>query len=278
MSLGLARAGWQVTGVENNPEAVQTQRQNGLDCIQADIRYYRPTGKVALVAGGVPCQPHSLARVKGVKGTYSDKGGLHLHLLRIAAEAGADTILIENVKGMYTSPSARGFADTFEEVYSDITEAGFTHRVLRASWYGVPQRRDRLFIIASRVPGFADRFFWSEPKRTVETTVAEALGSTGLLSEAQIDGLRAIGLWDTRACTTISTKNRITAPGWRTEKSTQFKGSVAVCPEVSAILQGFTRGYTFYGQTTAQRVQIGNAVPPALAEAVGKSILSALST
>jgi site-specific DNA-cytosine methylase len=160
LSLGLHRAGFDVLGVEWDADACETHRRNVGPCELASLWDYSPTERYELVAGGIPCQSHSMAGKRG--GTCDPRGQLYVPFLRIAREAGARAVLIENVRGMLTSPSAtRGTA--LLEIVDAVRAAGFAHttaNVLNAADYGVPQKRHRLFLV-----GFVDaadlaRFAW----------------------------------------------------------------------------------------------------------------------
>jgi DNA (cytosine-5)-methyltransferase 1 len=106
-----------------------------------------PTAEI--VAGGWPCQDLSIAgRQTGLSGSRS---GLFFEMLRVATQAGAHTIVGENVPNLIR---INGGAD-FDRVVSALTEAGYKYvawRVLNARAFGLPQERRRLFIVASHHP------------------------------------------------------------------------------------------------------------------------------
>lgn len=152
LSLGLLRAGWDVLGVEHDPDAVATHRVNVGPCDEADIRAWSPGGGADLVAGGVPCQSFSQAGQR--KGTADPRGQLYLQLLRIAREAGARAVLLENVRGLIY----RGL----DEIRTEFERQGWltSWALLDAADYGVPQHRRRLFLLGlrERLP-----FAWPAP-------------------------------------------------------------------------------------------------------------------
>lgn len=103
-------------------------------------------GKVDIVCGGFPCQDVSVAGKRaGIAGARS---GLFWDAIRFAQEVKAQTIVLENVPGLLSSNNGRDFG----VVISAMADAGYSHiewRVLDSQFFGVPQRRRRVFIIGS---------------------------------------------------------------------------------------------------------------------------------
>ena len=160
LSLGLHEAGFDVLGVELVAEAVETHRRHVGPCDHASLWDYSPREEYDLVAGGVPCQSFSVAGKRA--STCDPRGQLYVPFLRIAQEANARAVLIENVRGMLSSSSdTHGLAVL--EIEAAVVAAGFVHVtrcVLDAADYGVPQRRHRLFIVGFRSADDARRFEW----------------------------------------------------------------------------------------------------------------------
>ena len=107
-------------------------------------------GSVDLVCGGFPCQPFSVAGKR--LGRDDLRGNLFWNALEFADHVEARHLVLENVPGILTVDSGR----TFGEIVLSLGEAGFHHvewRVLDSQWFGVPQRRRRVFIFASRDSG-----------------------------------------------------------------------------------------------------------------------------
>ena len=103
-------------------------------------------GKVDIVCGGFPCQDVSVAGKRaGIAGARS---GLFWDAIRFAQEVKAHTIVLENVPGLLSSNEGRDFG----VVISAMADAGYSHiewRVLDSQFFGVPQRRRRVFIVGS---------------------------------------------------------------------------------------------------------------------------------
>lgn len=96
---------------------------------------------------GFPCQDISIAgKQAGIReGTRS---GLYYDGLRILKEKKPKYSLIENVKAL----TSKKFADTFESILQDLDDAGYNNywQVLDAKDYGIPQHRERVFIVSIR--------------------------------------------------------------------------------------------------------------------------------
>lgn len=161
LSLGLARAGFDVLGVERDGDAWRTHRENVGPCRLADLTEFHHYDKAVLVGGGVPCQAFSNAG-KG-EGMGRKDGRLFRELIRIGQEASADVLLIENVRGLLARK--HGERPVIEIIESEIRAAGYwpTWTVLDAADYGVPQHRDRLFVVAFRHLEALIDFRWPDP-------------------------------------------------------------------------------------------------------------------
>lgn len=100
-------------------------------------------GQIDLLVGGTPCQGFSVAGLRG--GLDDPRSGLAGHYVRLAAELRVPWLLWENVPGAL---STSGGAD-FLAFVSSLDELGYglAWAVLDAQWFGVPQRRKRLFLV-----------------------------------------------------------------------------------------------------------------------------------
>jgi len=100
-----------------------------------------------LMTWGFPCQDISIAgKQAGIhEGTRS---GLYYDGLRILKEKKPKYSLIENVKAL----TSKKFKDTFESILDDLDKAGYNNywQVLDAKDYGIPQHRERVFIVSIR--------------------------------------------------------------------------------------------------------------------------------
>lgn len=103
-------------------------------------------GKVDIVCGGFPCQDVSVAGKRA--GIAGSRSGLFWDAIRFAQEVKAQIIILENVPGLLSSNQGRDFGT----VISAMADAGYSHiewRILDSQFFGVPQRRRRIFIVGS---------------------------------------------------------------------------------------------------------------------------------
>lgn len=104
------------------------------------------TGTVDLVCGGFPCQDVSVAGKRA--GLAGERTGLFWDALSFATHVQAKWVVLENVPGLLSSNEGRDFG----VVITAMADAGYRHvewRVLDSQFFGVPQRRRRVFIVAS---------------------------------------------------------------------------------------------------------------------------------
>ncbi len=119
------------------------------DLIGADItaisnetwRMYR--GKVDCICGGFPCQAFSIAGHR--RGFEDTRGTLFFEILRAAKEIQPSYLFLENVKGLLSHNEG----ETFEIMLQALDELGYDveWKVLNSKNFGVPQNRERVFII-----------------------------------------------------------------------------------------------------------------------------------
>lgn len=199
LALGMSRAGFKHSAViEWNHHACDTFRENqrihtpGVDSWplhQIDARafdYSKITKDVMVVSGGPPCQPFSLG---GKHRGFSDERDMFPEAVRAVRELQPKAFIFENVKGLLRP----GFASYFEYILLQLThpellrrplEAWEQHRsrlerhhtsrgsnpsynvvfrLLNAADYGVPQRRERVFLVGFRSDLGVE---WSFPQAT----------------------------------------------------------------------------------------------------------------
>ena len=153
--LGFDRAGMVCAGQVEYDAAARSvlarhwpdvKRMNDVREVQGD-----EFGAIDVICGGFPCQDVSVAgRREGLAG---ERSGLWFEFRRIVDRAKPRWVVVENVPGLLSSHGGRDFAT----VVRGLVECGYgvAWRVLDAQYFGVPQPRRRVFIVASLRNGAA---------------------------------------------------------------------------------------------------------------------------
>ena len=293
-ALGLEMAGFRhVCLLEYEPEFCKTLRLNrpNWDVRCGDIRHVDTTTlpHCDLLAGGVPCPPFSIA---GKQEGERDERNMFPAALAIAKSTKPRGVLFENVKGLASAK----FADYRNRILDELRDMGYetTSRVLEASDFGVPQLRPRFFIVALRAE---DMQYFRWPSGTKKIDLAKAFAD-----------LLCVNGWEGATETTKRLKGKI-APtlvggskkhggpdlgptrsrlAWA-DLGFQGNGIADALPskadattlrpkltlQMAARVQGFPDEWRFWGTKTVQYRQIGNALPPPVAFAIGKAIIDA---
>lgn len=102
-------------------------------------------GSIDLLVGGTPCQSFSVAGLR--KGLADPRGNLALVFLGLADKLKPRWIVWENVPGVLSSGGGRDFGSFLGAL--EQLGYGWAYRVLDAQYFGVPQRRRRVFVVAS---------------------------------------------------------------------------------------------------------------------------------
>jgi DNA (cytosine-5)-methyltransferase 1 len=122
-----------------------------------------------ILAGGFPCQAFSQAgRQMGFNDT---RGTLFFEILKIAKKLGPEVLFLENVKRLKSHDGGK----TFKVIVNSLYELGYKvyAKVMRAYDYGVPQNRERIFIVAFKKPIHFE--FPSPPEARLYKNVGEIL-------------------------------------------------------------------------------------------------------
>ena len=308
LSLGLRRAEFRVLGgVEMDPIAAATYELNhpGVDLRQENILNVKPRkwmsdlglrpGDLDLLAGCPPCQGYSAIRTKnGGRQNRDQRNSLVREMLRFTRIFRPKAVMMENVPGLMNKKALRDLQSGLEaigyQVQCDIKDAQF---------YGVPQRRKRLILLAGK--GFKIRF--ASP-RSNSLTVRKALSGLRRVktsgdrlhdlperrSPEMKDDIKhipknggsraALGVKGQRPChaRVNGFKDTYGRMAWNKKAPTITSGCFnpskgrflhprsnrCITMREAAILQGFPRRYRFDPQAGKQALalMIGNALPP----------------
>lgn len=156
MSIGAIAAGVDVkVAVEIDKFAAITYQANhpNTKLLNADVRKVKINGfckaeknDIKILFGGPPCQGFSTSNQK-TRNRENESNWLFKEYLRLTKEQNPDWVIVENVKGIVETEN--GFF--FEKINASLNKLGYTthHAILNAADYGVPQIRNRVFIVGS---------------------------------------------------------------------------------------------------------------------------------
>jgi DNA (cytosine-5)-methyltransferase 1 len=264
-----------------------------------EIGYKR--GEISLLAGGPPCQAFSVFGKR--RGRNDPRGLLANHYLRLIKEIDPEAFVFENVYGLLTIEGGAVFEELLDRLSNPSKTQKYTlsvHRV-NAVDYGVPQFRDRVFIIGakegakvSKVPIIcaeqADLITNLPRWRTVrdafqnlprigEPSLANHIGRNH--SQRIIDRYGSMGPGERDKRTRINKLN-LDRPSFTIIVGSDAGGGKGhihptepreVTPRESARIQSFPDWWWFSGTSRHPIRQVGNAVPSLLGGAIGTSIL-----
>lgn len=338
LSVGFEQAGFKViAGVDYDEAALNTFRHNhrGSHAIHLDLskddameqirtRIGYET-RIDLIAGGPPCQGFSLTGPRKLK---DKRNKLYMSMLSAVKEFSPSAFLIENVRGMAGLYQGK----VLKDIITQFHKAGYNveYRILNAADYGVPQVRNRLFIVGIRKD--IGNFEFPEPthRQSDWVTCEEAISDLPTLendlgsNESKYDrppnsdfqrklrgscnvlynhlGTRHTehvksviaqvpeggnhkdlppGVGESRKFNEAWTRYHSQRPSRTIDTGHRnhfhYRWNRVPTVRENARLQSFNDEFEFLGTKTQQNRQVGNAVPPLLARALGRQIMLTIS-
>jgi len=159
----------------NHPE-VHVIHSDIRDVTPEQVLPYIPEGGVDIVSSGMPCETFSTAGNTS-RSFYDDRQFLFREGIRIAEICNAKLVLFENVPAITTKTVAKDSDVLIVDVLKqELVAAGYKHMiqvVLDATQYGVPQKRNRFFILAAKDEKYILES--PEPLKEMTVTVSDAL-------------------------------------------------------------------------------------------------------
>ncbi|MEZ5672642.1 MAG: DNA cytosine methyltransferase [Thiotrichaceae bacterium] len=284
LSLGFEAMGFETIGYEIEHAAVETYNKNLKGCCIAekltlDTNYESP---IDIIIGGPPCQPFSVGGQQ--KGHHDERNGFPV-FINAVKQLKPKLWLFENVRGMLYSNRTY-----FEKIIAELEAENYSveYQLLNAVNFGVPQNRERLFVIGHH-GGFKFPKLQSH-KVSVGDAIADLMDSIqdeSKILTASMDEyvakyekaskcINPRDLYLHKPARTLTCRN-IAAPTGDMQRVKLKDGRRRrISVKEAARLQSFPDWFEFMGTETQQYYQIGNAVPPLLAWHLANSVQSYL--
>ena len=289
LGLGFETAGFRTHGFEMKKAAARSYEGNlagGCDHVTLDLGMPEADGHaVDLIVGGPPCQPFS--QIGYQRGHRDPRDGFPIFLDAVE-RLRPKVAIIENVRGLLFRNR-----DYMGKVADELKRFGYEvdARLLNARDFGTPQNRERVVIVAHH-----GTWEWPDPVVEEPVTAGMAIGDTAHSFPADAKFLtesmdRYIAEYERRShcvtprdlhldkpARTLTCRNlgaatadmqRVRLPDGRRRMLTVREG---------ARLQGFPDWFEFTGNRYEQTEQIGNAVSPLMAVALGRQAMRAMET
>lgn len=264
---------------EINPAACKTYRKNiGGNIIEGDIQKQLKNLPVYadVVIGGFPCQDISInGKMLGIKGKRSS---LYTAIVETVRKVHPKMFIAENVGSLLMQKNSY----SLQKILADFNQLGYniSYQLYNAADYGVPQTRERVFIVGTRkdIPLFVPPAPTTEQHRI---TAAEAIDDLAghewdktfshIWSQAKVSGEQG------------NRKLIADRPGYTIRSechgNIQFHYSLPrrISMREAARIQSFPDTFGFPCGLRETERQIGNAVPPVLAWNIAKSVRRTLT-
>ncbi|AQW82917.1 DNA cytosine methyltransferase [Campylobacter pinnipediorum] len=269
---------------EINKYSIQTYKENFKDSeVSGDITQIKnkdiPIHDILLA--GFPCQPFSQAGLK--KGFDDDRGGMFFEILRILKDKKPSCFLLENVKQL----QGHDKGNTLKIMINHLQDLGYRvdYKVLRARDFGVPQNRERIYIVGNL---FNKSFNFPEPNfkdvrlgDILDSCVDDKYTISDRLwlghQQRKIKNKKAnkgfgYGLFDENSKYTNTLSARYYKDGSEILIAQKNKNPRKLTPRECARLQGFDDDFKIPVSDTQAYMQFGNSVCVLVIQAIAKQI------
>lgn len=282
---------------EKNFKDVQHLVRDILSFTEEEIKKIVENKTIDVIIGGPPCQGFSLAGNIGRLEQSDDRNKLFLGYINFVKIIQPKIFIMENVAKLVTHNKGK----TYETIKILFEEIGYNleYKILNSKDYGVPQERRRVFIVGKK----EKRMFNFPKKENKIKTVKEAIGDLPKLengksstisnhnamkhSEQMLEKMKYVKnggnredipeelrpkSGDARKYIRYKSDEPSVCVTGDMRKIFHYEQNRALTPRELARLQTFPDDFIFYGTSINIQQQIGNAVPPLLAEKISLKV------
>ena len=254
----------------------QTEWHN--DVTTFDAKPYE--GKIDVLIGGSPCQ--SFSAVGNLQGFEDTRGTLFFEYARVLSECKPEAFIFENVKNILYHDGGR----TFKVILETFKSLGYnvSYKVLNAVDYGIPQVRNRVFVVGFKNHSINYEFPDSQPLTlTVQDLLEKEVDERYFLNQGYIDNyvFTQWGTWnknpqvDKPIASTLTCKMgclRATQDNYQTHNGKLRK----LTPREGLRLMGYGDDFNIVCSNTQTYKQVGNSIVVDVIGAVLTNIIKAL--
>lgn len=258
---------------ELNPSACKTYKKNfDLNIIEGDIneKFFEIPQNADVIIGGFPCQDISInGKMRGIDGKHSS---LYKFMVKAVEKVNPKVFVVENVGGILLKKNQT----SFEKILLDFKNLNYNlhYQLYHAENYGVPQTRERIFIVGTRKD--FPNFIPPSPTNIFPITAKEALKDLENMNEDK----NFSHIWSKANVSGEQGNRKLIAerPGYTIRAechgNIQFHYSLPrrISMREAARLQSFPDNFIFPCGLRETERQIGNAVPPVLSWHIAKSV------
>lgn len=271
---------------------VTTLKENFGDVPQiADVTTLELKGiKCDIMVGGFPCQ--SFSTVNPTKNPEDERGSLYLHMARLLRQVKPAVFIAENVKGLAVLQKGA----ILQKVIKEFQDCGYNiyYKILNSADYGIPQKRERLFIVGINnkidiggfsfpVPTHKDN--WVPLKKVIDSL--EPPHVKYYFSQNAVDGVKKAKNNMKRALAQDLNEPCLTITSHLAKVSLNSRDPVLLVdpdkelyrrftPREAARIQSFPDNFIFPVSETQAYKQVGNAIPPLLMWHISQKLLGHL--
>lgn len=243
--------------------------------------------KLNIIAGGFPCQGFSMS---GRRDKNDPRNRLYLEVVDIVKNLEPEYIFLENVKGLISMDNGK----VKEKILGDFQNLGYEIKayVLNAVNFETPQKRERVVFLGNRIGKkilYPNSIIKDNKFKTTKDAIEDLISleedkdfSHFITKHNKDMQSRLLNVKEGKGLYENYSDSWKKCP-WNEPSCTikENHGGVNIHPKLPRVLtvrecariQGFPDDFIFKGTKSKQLVQIGNAVPPMLAKAVGLAII-----